>query len=417
MVTAANTETTLSAQFKEIYGDSYENLIPDGVKILKKVKYVEGDKELGDKFVQPVQLTHEHGFSYGTGVFTLEEPIPATYQEANVTGNSLLLRTAISYGAAARMSNNKKAFVKWSNLVVKSMVNSMSKRLEIMSLYGNSDSGIGRQTGATVTSGSNEIVTMLTAEWAPGIWAGSEGMEIDAYDTTGATQRNTNAALVVEEVDLTARTVELSGNAADLAALADTDIFFFRNAKGNEMTGLDKIVTNASTLYNIDAGTYSLWQGNTHSAASADLSFTKVQKGIAKAVNKGLEEEVCVMVSSATWATLLSDEAALRRYDTKYSKVELENGAESLKFYSQNGMLEVTPSIYVKEGEAFGFPPARCSRIGSTDVTFRLPGKSEEEIFLQLPSQAGYELRSYTEQTFFCESPGRTVKFDDIVNS
>jgi hypothetical protein len=412
MVTAANTEATLSAQFKEIYGDSYENLIPDGVKLIKKVPFKAGDKELGDRFVQPVQLSHEHGFSYGTGVFSLEEPNPAQYQEAQVVGNSLLLRTAISYGAAARMSNSKKAFVKWSELVVKSMVNSMSKRLEIQALYGQSDDGLG-----TVNGNAAGVLTIDTAQWAPGIWAGSENMEVDVYDATGVTLRNTVGALVISAVDLAARTVTVTGDAGDIAAVAATDVIYFRNAKGNEAAGADKIITNTGTLFNIDASAYSLWKGNSYPAGGAALTFAKLQGGIALAVNKGLEEDVCVMVSAATWSNLMSDQAALREYDSKYSKMEMENGAESIKFHSQNGSLEIVPSIYIKEGEAIALPPKRCMRLGSTDVTFRLPGKSEEEIFLQLPSQAGYELRSYTEQTFFCESPGRTVKFTGIVNS
>ena len=412
-----NTATTLSAMFKEIYADSVENLIPDGVKLLKKVAFAEAEKELGDKYVAPVQLSHEHGFSYGTGVFDLNNSIAAQYEEAQVQGTSLLLRTAIGYSAAARMSNSKKAFVKWSELVVKSMVNSMAKRLEIQCLYGQSSGGIGRITGAPVVAPATQAVcTMTTAEYAAGIWAGSEGMELDAYDTTGATLRNDSSATAVytvTEVDLTARTVTVTGESTDIAALADTDVFYFRGAKATEGNGLDKIVTNTGSLYNIDASVYSLWKGNSYGVAGA-LSFAKIQEGLALAVERGLEEAVCLMVNPKAWADLMSDQAALRQYDSKYSEKESKNGSEEITFYGQNGMIEIVPSIYVKEGEAFAFPAKKCKRLGSTDVTFKLPGKSEEEIFLQLPSQAGYELRAYSEQNFFVECPATTVKFTGI---
>lgn len=56
-----NTVTTLNGLFKEVYADKIENLIPDGVKLLKLVPYIEAAKEIGNLYHQPVQLSHEHG--------------------------------------------------------------------------------------------------------------------------------------------------------------------------------------------------------------------------------------------------------------------------------------------------------------------------------------------------------------------
>ena len=416
MVTNANTETTLNALHKEIYADSIEELIPDGVKLIKKVKFAASDKELGDQYIMPAMLAHEAGFSYGSGVFTLNDPVEAKYQEAQVNGKALLLRSAISYSAAARMSSGgKKSFIKWTEMIYSNLINSMSKRLEIQSLYGESDNGIGRIDGAPVVT-TNAVMTLATAEWAAGIWAGSEGSELDAYDTTGATQRNTNAALVIEAVDLDARTVEVSGNAADLAALADTDVLWFRGSKGAQGNGVDKILTNTGTLYNIDASAFNLWQGSTFSAGSADLTFEKVNGAIAKAVEKGLEEKVCTFVSPKTWTNLQADQAALRRYPDAAGSRDAKMGPESITYYGQNGVNEIIPSIYIKEGEAFVLPEAQCKRIGSTDMTMNLPG-SNDRIWLQLPQQAGYEVRCFTEQNFFIEAPAKAVKITGIVNS
>lgn len=413
-----NTAATLSAMHKEIYGDSLENLIPDGVKVLKKIPFASADKELSDNYIQPVQLSHEHGFSYGTGVFTLEDSIAAQYEEAQVQGKFLLLRTAISYSGAARMSNNKKSFVKWSELIVRSMVQSMSKRLEVQNMYGDSAGGIGRVDGAPVVAPATQaVVTIATAEWASGIWSGSEAMTLDCYDTTGATKRNAVGALTVDSVDLTARTVTLTGAAADVSAIADTDIFYFRNSKGAEGNGIDRLITNTGTLYNIDATQYSLWKGNTFSAGSAALSFSKVNAAVALAVERGLEDMVCCMVSPKTWTNLQADQAALRRFNSSADSKNAKVGPESIEYYGQNGVIEIVPSIYVKEGEAFIFCPKYAKRLGSTDVTFKMPGKSEHELYLQLPGQAGYELRCLTEQNLFFEAPAKSVKITGIVNT
>ena len=50
-----NTTTTLNGLFKEIYADKIENLIPDGVKLLKLVPYIEAAKEIGNLYHQPVR--------------------------------------------------------------------------------------------------------------------------------------------------------------------------------------------------------------------------------------------------------------------------------------------------------------------------------------------------------------------------
>jgi len=42
----ANAVSTLNGLFKEVYGDSVQNLIPDGVKLMKDVPFVPKIKQL-----------------------------------------------------------------------------------------------------------------------------------------------------------------------------------------------------------------------------------------------------------------------------------------------------------------------------------------------------------------------------------
>lgn len=53
---AQNTVATLNGLFKEIYADKLENLIPDGVRMLKEIEFVSKDKQLGNNYHQPVVL-------------------------------------------------------------------------------------------------------------------------------------------------------------------------------------------------------------------------------------------------------------------------------------------------------------------------------------------------------------------------
>jgi len=410
-MTQYNSASTVSAWLKEIYADEIHTLIPEGVKLVKMVKFQSGEKEIGDKYVQPVALTHEFGFTVGSGAFTLNDHIAASYAEAQVEGKNLLLRTAVSYDAMSKASNSKKAFVKWSQQVVGNMTASFTKRLEVLHFYGGT--GLGTVSVLDDASGVN-TVTISTASWASGIWAGTEGMTLDAYTTT--VKQNSAGALTVDTVDLTARTITLTGTNADTAAIDVGSVLYFRGFYGAEMNGLDKIVTNTGSLYNISAADYALWKGNSYSAGSAKLTFKKIQAATALAVNKGLDEKVTCFVSATTYSDLNTDLAALRKMDGSYKQAKGDNGFEAITFYGVNGEIEIVPSIYVKEGEAFIVPMSKLKRLGSSDVTMRMPGQSEDQLVLQLPSNAGYEMRLFYDGNLFCERPAHCVKITSIVN-
>ena len=380
--------------------DKIENLIPDGVKLLKLVPYVESAKEIGNFYNQPVQLTHEHGVTYSkadNGAFDLLDAVSAVFKNAQLVGSQMLIRSAMGYEAAARASNDKKAFVKATSLMVQNMVNSMAKRLEISMFYGSTNIGqIASQTGATTA----RVFTLTTASWASGIWAGAENMPLDVSAlAVPAAVFNTNAQLLVTAVDLTARSVAVSGNATDLtnidAQIAAGAFLCPRGSITNDVTGLDRIITNTGTLYAISAATYALWKGNTFDAQNAALSFQKILAAVALSVERGLDQDVVCLLSPKTWANISSDQAALRMYDDSYKSSKLETGASEYSFHGQNGKIDIVSSIYVKEGEAFIFPPKRLKRIGAMNISFKMPGRQQQEdFFLELATKAGYELRA-----------------------
>ena len=53
MATAANQLSTLNGLFKDSYADKLKELIPDGVKLLNKVKFLPKDREPGNLYNQP----------------------------------------------------------------------------------------------------------------------------------------------------------------------------------------------------------------------------------------------------------------------------------------------------------------------------------------------------------------------------
>ena len=344
-----------------------------------------------------VKLTNENGFTYGAGLATLVDAISSDVDDAKIRGNSLTLRTAFSYEAAANMMGGKTAFTDATKFKFQSMMEAASARLEAQMLYGNV--GLGLSSGTANVDSDTTTLTFTAATWAPGIWAGAEKAEVDFYD--GSTKVNTNDALVVTSIDHDSKSITVDGNTTDIAAidLINTDgsgiDVYFRGAYGNEMVGLRTIVSNTGTLYGISGASYSLWKGNT-SAVGGNLTLKKIYDGVAKAVSKGLMEDVVVLVSPATYSVLANDQASLRRYGS--DGVTAKNGYEAVEFHGQNGKIEIISHPMVKEGEAISFPKGKCERIGATDLTFKTPGNEGGEMFKHLPTQTGYECRLYSEQ-------------------
>lgn len=398
---------SLNAMFKETYADKIEDLIPDGVKLLNQIKFMPKDKQPGNLYHQPVILGLEHGVTFASSdedAFNLQAPVAGVIKDAQVRGYPLVLRSVLGYVAASRAAQGgKQSFMDATKYLVSNMLRSVSKKLEIEMLYGQMGYG-------TVASNVAGVVTITTAEWAPGIWAGAEGMTVEIRDTTGATSKG---EFLISSVNMDNRTITLG---ADPSPLVAGDVLWHKGAYGNEFPGVHKILTNSGTLFNINAGTYNLFKGNNYSAGSAALSFNKVNLAAARGVEKGQDGKLLALVNPRAWSNMMNDQSALRRYDGSYSKEKAEMGAKSILFHSQNGEIEISPSIYVKEGYAFLLNLEDWMRVGSQDVSFKRPGQGEE-FFRDQENSAGYELRLYTDQALFCMRPGCSTLISAIVNS
>lgn len=403
--TPDNTVGNLNGLFKEVYADKMKELIPDGVKILNMIKFMSKDKQPGNLYHQPVVLGLEHGITFASSeddAFALLPAISGAIKDAQVRGSPAVLRSILGYTAASRAAQGgAQAFMDATKFVVGNMLRSMVKKLEIEMIYG--------QVGyATVGSITTNAITITAAEWAPGIWAGAENMPLEIRSSAGVLKGYCN----VVSVNMETKIVNVD---AAPAGIIGGDVIWHKGAYGNEFVGIHKVLTSTGTLFNIDTSTYNLFKGNEYDAQNGALSFSKLNQSIARAVEKGLEAKVTALVNPRAWANMMNDQAALRKYDGSYSKQKAENGSESLLFHSQNGEIEIIPSIYVKEGYAYILYTEDWARVGSTDVTFQRPG-ADGRFFRDLENASGYELRCYTDQAIFCASPGKNVLIKNIVN-
>lgn len=414
------TQTTLTGLFKDVYEDKVVNLVPESSVLQKRIKFVENDKREGRMLHQPVLLALPSGLTFGVGAVALNNPIASTMGDAQITGAGMTLADRITYDVAAKAaSGGVRAFVEATELIVDALTQSMSKFIEIELMWGASTLGTLGQSSVNTGSGTTVTFTIDSAEWATGIWGGLENMSIDVYQTSGTVKVNTNAAVVIASVNPSTRVITGTANATDATAIqalsASAVQLYPYLAVGNEMSGFYVILANAGTLFNINAGTYALWQANTYSFGSTAANFGKIQSMVALATARGLMEDVAVIVNPTTFANIVTSQAGARRYDSSYKNKELENGTQGLTFWGPNGKIELMPHIFMKQGYCFTLPLKRCQRTGATDLTFTLPGMPGE-FFLQLPGYTAYELRCYTLQAAFLNSPYKGVLGTGIVN-
>lgn len=495
---SANTLATLNGFYKQIYGDSLINLIPESAKFIKDVPF-ERRKKLGDYYNVPVVLQAEQGFTYNDGdgtAFALNGALAMGTKNAQVRGAEKVLQSQISYKAAAAATSNKEAFADATSTLFENMVESMANRLELSSFYGGSSLGNGSgspnssigaatygrsTTTVTVTTANNHGLTsgdtvsftddagnsvalstgVITvtgaktftatasasgtvaagaactigpfvkrssttawyyvdkAQWATGLWAGKVGAELQFYQDDNSTliSSSTDSVFTISAIDPVYKRIGLTGTATGVTALMavaqanfNGGIYaYFNGTKGKDFLGIDQIITTSGTLFGINNTTYSLFKGNEYTASGA-LSLSQIIAATENAVAQGLMEDVCAYVPISAWNTLASTEAGLRRYDSSYKNGIAENGVQSLAFYGANGKIEIEPHPIVKAGEVFIIPKKQFIRVGATDVTFQTPGMDSTEIFLQLPSNAGYEVRAYADQALLCMAPAKCTK-------
>jgi hypothetical protein len=417
--------TDLDGLYKQLYAKDIENLVPSCALLYNDVSFAPKEQQAGGVFVQPVILSQEQGWSYfaaDSSVPTLTGNVDMATKSAQVMGSQMAGQSQLTVEAKRAMTKGPSAFEDAIGLQMRVLKESGVKRLEMNFLYGQTSVAIAA-TSSNVSSTSTSI-TIKQSDWAAGFWSGMRNAKFDLYQT-GAygsqTKINTNAAIVVSSINANTRVIAVTGNSTDIGAL-DTYIaannnkaeFFFYGAYSVEAAGLKRQLTNTATLFNINAATYDLWNGNQFAVGSAALTFAQLQKAVIPAVNRGLDQEIDVLISPAAWANLLVDQAALRQYTS--GGPSFENGANKLKFQSQNGIMNIRPHLFVKEGDAFIVPMKGLKRFGATDLTFDIPGTDKGRIFIQLPTTMGFEYRCYSHQTLFFGTPAQGVFVNGIVN-
>lgn len=429
----ANTVDTLDGMFKIIYGDDVLEPIPYQFVLQNDVSFKESQSE-GLEFQQPVALELEHGISFGDqtgGAFHLNAPVAGVTEPASIKGSEHVLRSALSYNAAAKsVKGDTKAFRFATQHMVLNMKNAIHKYLEIDLMYG--QAGLGKIKTASA-AGADATFIIEPYDWAPGIWSGMTGAPIETWDKADATGATKSCSTTITAVDLDTQTITVKDSSTGGGGAVDGDFIFFGTAdngartsgKHLAMKGLHAILDpQGADLFGIDYAKYDLWRASTYAVGennhtgAEDLSFEHVQQAAQRCFQKGNDVDLKLYVNPKTWVDLATDQAAWRRYNSAVDMKNTETGSREIVFHSHNGTIGIQASNYVKEGYAYMFPVQYFKRLGACDVTFDRSnfGPPEGKIFRELSEHAGFEYRAYSNQALFSEFPGKCALLTNISN-
>lgn len=401
--------STLQGLTRRVYSNTFERLWPDGALLQKEVKFSSAEA-MGELYIQGVQLTKAHGLTVAasSSTPTLNAAVASKSTQAQVQGMQSILRDRISYIAASRIlksPNPDRALKSGTATVVETLRLSHIDKLEALMLYGQMGLGI----IATVPNGTD--ITIVPGEWAPGLWVGTEDMPIDVYN--GVTKVGT---VTIVSVNFDTRTLTLSSS----AGLAATNTLFYAGNFGGEFAGIHKILTNTGSLFNVDASQYALWKSTQFAAGSASLTFAKLLSANSRARSRGQRGKIKVFVNPATFVDMVDSIEQKKNYANPgangYSPNQVKVATESIEVYAPTGTMEIVVHDMVKAGYAYGLMMDTWKRVGSTDTTFEIPGRSGE-YWWDLQEVAALEIRSFADWAPFCVRPAAQFVITGITNT
>ena len=435
---AATAETTAAAAglLKQAYDDEViSKIVPASSIIQEEVDFVPDAQKEGAQFNAPVLLSLPSGFTYGPGYATYQAIIPSNVQYAFLTGSNINLRDGIANDLISRAMNDKNSFMTASKYVMMALQKSMRKELELNLLYGST--GLGQVTAYTNLSSTSTTLYFSFGTWAPAIWSGLENATINFFlagvqEGAGFT---ITAVTIAQQTPTFGGSINVTGSSGDITSLQNaigttfvngataggTAVDVYMNTSfGNQMVGIKGILGATGTLFGLNTATYSVWQPNSFTCSSAPLSIGKVLDAGALAVARGAEDETLdVLVNPTSYANLIVEASSARRYDGSWKKDTLANGARYIEYYGPNGKMRIIAHPFVKQGEGFILPLEDAKRIGSTDITFDLPGFAGPALYLPSPTNTGVEVRVFTRlKHCSCRvKPSHSVLLTNIVAS
>jgi len=231
--------TTATEILKEVFVGRINNQLDSEPTTYNRIKTKTSAEKYGGKWVEfPIHIQRNTGIGARVEGGALPNAGQQGYREAQVKVKSF-------YGAFELTGQTfdlaEKDYQAFSSLVAEE-----SNRIKDDLMVDRNRQVYGNGTGimATTASLAGQVITLSTA--GLGVKAIQDGMRIDVMIGSTAVIRQAN--LLVTDIDVTALTVTVEGTTTGIVA---GDVIVRNGNYGNEWTGLNAIIDDASSLYGI----------------------------------------------------------------------------------------------------------------------------------------------------------------------
>lgn len=323
--------TTATELLKEIFIPRVTELMDSDPTTYNRIKKTGGNAEkFGGKWVEfPVHIERNTGI----GARAMGGALPSAGQQK---WRETRLKLKPFYGALELQGDvfdlATSDYQTFSNLVTRETTG-LKDDLGVdrnRQVFGN---GIG--TLGVVASVAGQVITLSTTG-DKGVWRFQDGMAVDIHVAATSTIRQTT--ITVTDIDVVANTITVTGT---LTGVVANDIIVRRGNYGNEWTGLNAIIDDTTSLYEIaptnGAAGSRLWRGQVNTqggtpTAISELTMARMSDRLKFSGGKPSALYSTPGVWRAYWSLLKTERQFV-------NTVDFGGGYKGLTFASPNGEL------------------------------------------------------------------------------
>lgn len=326
------TLTTATNILKEIYEPRIREQLQNHLKTSKRIEQTsEGvTSEVGGKYVVfPIHVKRNHGI--GARLEMEELPVAKNqgYARAQVNLSYQYGSIRLSGQSMELAQSNFQAFASVLDQEVNGVQTDLAKDYN-RQIYGTSVGALGVVTDVN----STVTVPMTNTQYM------EVGMVVDIYNAAGDTLKTAASGV---EVTAVTKDTSITLATAPSTATAATDIVVRHGSLNREMIGLEQIVDDSTTLFNIDPSVEPVWKSviNDNSGTTRALSESLMIKMVDDIYTNG-GNTTAIFTTLGVRRSYFNLLVQQRRYcDTK----DFEGGFKGLAFTTDNGEIPLISDV------------------------------------------------------------------------
>lgn len=315
------TLTTATNILKEIYEPKLQDQMQNEMTTSKRLEQTsEGvTSEVGGKYVVfPIHVKRNHGIGARLEMEQLPTAGNQGYAQARVS-------LAYLYGAV-RLSGQTMELAKTNAQAFASVLDQEMDGLRTDVAKDMNRQVFGTSVGVLMTSSAAYAANTITSTNTQYM---EVGMIVDVYDSTGVTQKATGRTVTA----VTDTTIVVDG--AAIATGASGDIVVRQGNLNRETIGLQQIVSDTGTLYNIDPTVETKWKSTVNANAGVNRALS--ESLMIKLVDDIRKQGGKTTLISTTMGVRRSYFNLLVQQRQYHNTTEFEGGFKGLKFTTDNG--------------------------------------------------------------------------------